>query len=308
MTYQASSAPQSIGGVLDDWLRLFSASFSRCSILALITIAAGAIAVFAVTPRLPPLTASAWQHEMLMWTLMNGPQNALASLALLLIIMVVTGALFATQIRTMQGGSLETGAALNVGLHRLLRLIAGVILQALIMFAIAVPMIIVGIAVAVIFHADRATLTHPLPWVLIGLAGLAAACAFIYVSVRLMLWQAAVFVEDAGAAAALGRSWRLVKGHWWRVTAILFVANIVIGILGYVVPWALSAAFGLFSLHAAAQPELGFHLRVAQMLSQTTHLLTLPLSSAVSLVIFRDLTLRVEGTDLAARAEALGAP
>ncbi len=308
MTYQASSAPQSIGGVLDDWLRLFSASFSRCWLLAVISVAAGAITVFAVTPTLPPLNASAWQHEMVMWSLMNGPQNALASLALVLIIMVVTGALFATQIRTMQGGSLDAGAALNVGLHRVLRLIAGVMLQVLIMFAIAIPMIIVGIVVAVLFHSDRATLTHPLPWVLIAVLGIASACVFIYVSVRLLLWQAAVFVEDAKASAALGRSWRLVKGHWWRVTGILFVANIVIGILGYVVPWALSAAFGLFSLHAAAQPQLGIHLRVAQMLSQTTHLLTLPLSSAISLVIFRDLTLRVEGADLAARAEALGAP
>ena len=308
MTYQASSAPQSIGGVLDDWLRLFSASFSRCWILALITIVAGAIAVFAVTPTLPPLNVSAWQHEMIMWTLMNGPQNALATIALLLIIMVVTGALFATQIRTMQGGSLETGAALNVGLHRLLRLIAGVILQGLIMFAIAIPMIIVVVAVVAIFHADRATLMHPLPWVLIAVVGIASACVFIYVSLRLLLWQAAMFVEDAGAAAAIGRSWRLVKGHWWRVTAILFVANIVIGILGFIVPWALSGAFGLFSLHAASQTQLGTHLRIAQMISQTTHLLTLPLSSAISLVIFRDLTLRVEGADLAARAEALSAP
>lgn len=308
MMYQPPCAPQSIGGLLDDWLRLFSASFSRCWVLALIAVAAGALVVLAVNPTLPPLSVSAWQHELAMWTLLNGPQNVLASLLLFLVILVVTGALFTTQIRTMQGGSIEVGAALSFGVRRVLRLIVGLILQGLILLAIAVPVIIVGIAVAVIFHTDSAALAHPLPWVVIAILAIASACVFIYVALRLMLWQAVVFLEDAGAAAALGRSWRLVKGHWWRVTAILFVANIVIGVLGFVVPWALSGALGLFSLRSGSLAGLAAHLRVAQIISQTTHLLTLPLSTAILLVILRDLTLRLEGADLAARAEALGAP
>lgn len=308
MTYEASSAPQSIGGVLDDWLRLFSASFNRCWILAAIGIAAGVFAIFVATPTLPPVTASAWQHQMMTWALLNGPQNVLISLLLGLFIVVINGALFATQVRVMQGQSLGTGAALDIGLRRLLRLIAGYILQGLIGFAVMIPLVIVGIVAAVLVHSDRASFSHPLTWVVMGAVVLVSASVFIYVSVRLLLWPAAVFTENAGAATAIGRSWNLVKGHWWRVTVIMFVANIVILVLGFVVPWVLSVAFGLFSLRSLALPDAVFHLRVAQIISQTSRLLTLPLGSAVALAMFRDLTLRREGGDLASRAEALGAP
>lgn len=306
MTYEAPSAPQSIGGVLDDWLRLFSASFSRCWVLALIAVAAGALLVFAVTPTLPPISASLWQHRFQLWSLLNGPQNALANLLLVLITLTITGALFATQVRLMRGQPLGTGQALEIGLRRLLRLIAGSILLVLILLAIMIPAIIIGIIGVVLARTNPAELASHRGLIPIAIAlFIAVSIAIIYVSVRLLLWEAAVFTEDAGAAAALGRSWRLVKGHWWRVTVIMFVANVVIAILGFVVPWALSAAFGLFSLHATNLPQFGLHLRLAQLISQTTHLLTLPLASAVVLVIFRDLTLRHEGSDLAARTEAL---
>ena len=307
MTYQASSAPQSIGAVLDDWLRLFTASFNRCWLLALIAVLAGALLVFVVTPTLPPVTASLWQHRLQLWSLLNGPQNAFASILLLLITLIITGALFAAQVRVMRGEAMSTGEALGVGLRRLPRLVLGMVLLALIEFGIMLPAIILGVVGVVMFRLHAAELAQHGLLILLAVAVLLAVLvAVLYVSVRLMLWQAAVFAEDDGAAGALGRSWRLVKGHWWRVTAILFVANIVIGILGFVVPWALSAAFGLFSLSAASLPDFGTQLRLAQVISQTTHLITLPLGSAAALVIYRDLMLRREGSDLAMRTEALG--
>ncbi len=308
MTYEASSAPQSIGGVLDDWLRLFSASFNRCWVLALIAVAAGSLLVFAVHPALPPLNASLWQHRLQLWSLLNGPQNALATLVLALIQLAITGALFATQNGVMRSQSLSTNEALSTGARRLPRLVLGFILQALIMLAIMIPAIILGIIAAVMVKSHSPALRHDGLLILLGVVlSLAVITAVIYVGVRLMLWQAAIFAEDDGAAAALGRSWRLVRGNWWRVTVILFVADVVIAVLGFVVPWALSAALGLFTIHAAQLSDFSAHLRVAQVISQATHLLTLPLTSAIMLVVFRDLTLRREGGDLAARTEALGA-
>ena len=308
MTYEAPSAPQSIGGVLDDWLRLFSASFSRCWPLALIAVAAGSLLVFVVNPTLPALNASLWQHRLQLWSLLTGPQNALATLLLALIQLTITGALFSSQIGVMRGQSISTNEALRTGARRLPRLVLGFILQGLIMLAIMIPAIVLGIVAAVLAKRHSLALSHDGLMILLGVVlVLAVITAVIYVGVRLMLWQAAVFAEDAGAASSLGRSWRLVKGDWWRVTVILFVANVVIAVLGFVIPWALSAALGLFAIQAAQLSDFSAHLRIAQIISQSTHLLTLPLTTAIVLVIFRDLTLRREGGDLAARTEALGA-
>src|SRR6059058_83530 len=48
---------------------------------------------------------------------------------------------------------------------------------------------------------------------------------------------AAMFVENTGLFTAIGRSWRLVEGKWWRTFFIL----LLVLVLNYVVSLALGA-------------------------------------------------------------------
>src|SRR5258708_16114576 len=50
-----------------------------------------------------------------------------------------------------------------------------------------------------------------------------------------------MFIENVGLIAAMGRSWRLVQGRWWRTLLVLFLMFVVY----YVVSLALRAFLAL---------------------------------------------------------------
>src|SRR5579864_2656294 len=61
-------------------------------------------------------------------------------------------------------------------------------------------------------------------WLLIGVMFSVGICLFplwIWITVAWVAVIPVMFVEDAGLAAAMGRSWRLVEGRWWRTFLIL---------------------------------------------------------------------------------------
>jgi hypothetical protein len=303
MTYVPPSAPLSIGGVLDDWLRIFRSSFRRCWALALIAIAAGVLLEFLVTPRVPAAGTPSLQYFLQMYSAMSGPQSVFAQLLFWIVMAVVYGALLTQQSAVIRGDeSFSNGKALAVGVSRLPQMIFGVILFVLVMIAISVPAAIVGAIAFGVYHHDVL-----LGGLLMMLPVIGLLAALIYVGARLQLWPAAIFVDDYGGAAALGRSWDLVRGHWWRVTAIGFVAGVVTWVLQFAVEGSLMLMSGVFSTHIGDVGDLIRRIRTAAMVAQIANLITMPLLTAVWLAIYRDLKLRREGGDLAARAEALGA-
>jgi hypothetical protein len=76
--------------------------------------------------------------------------------------------------------------------------------------------------------------------VLLGL--LALILPGIYLLVRLGLCIQAAVVEDKRGSDALGRSWQLVEGAWWRVLGITLVANLLASALSALVSAPLLAA------------------------------------------------------------------
>lgn len=313
MSYVAPSSPSSIGGVLDSWLRLFRESFSRCWALAALAAASVGALVFLSTPTLPPDTLALWQQRLQMWSLLNGPQGALASVLMIVVALIATGALLAAQVAVMRGQPPTFAQALGTGLRRFPRMLGGFILLMLIMIgvgmAVAVPLVIVAVVggvAAALAHHPAGGITGDL-WALglLLILVILAAVLVSYVTVRLQLWQAAIFTDDDDAMASLRRSWRLVGGNWWRTTSILFVGGIVIAVLGYVVPWVVGLMFGVFAQNATSLEHALRTVRLIQLFAQATRVITLPLTTALSLAIYHDLKLRREGADLAARTEAL---
>ena len=124
--------------------------------------------------------------------------------------------------------------------------------------------------------------------VILALVGVA-----IWLSIRWALVLPAMFAEDAGPVRALGRSFLLVRGEWWRTLGILFLLELLIAILG-------AALGGVFSILFTVVP--GLSLGARQVLSQVaSSLVTAAISPIPALTItllYFDMRVRKEGYDL----------
>ena len=308
MSYVAPSAPLSVGGILDDWLRLFRSSFSRCWPPALLAALAAMTTQLLVAPRPPRPGLSVLQYLEQTVTGLHTPAVFGADLLFWLIILVVYGALLAQQSAVMRGAEpLSFLGSLASAVRRLPQMLLGGVLFALILAAVG---LLAGAAVLWLYgrmgapaHAETASL--PLISALI-LGVLALVIAAAYLSVRLEFWLPAIFAEDYGGAAALGRSWRLVKGHWWHVTAVTFVASLIIWILSLAIGGTAGLIAGVFGAHGLGPADILYRVRLGAAIATIARVVTMPLLSAVWLAIYHDLRLRFAGADLTARAQALG--
>jgi hypothetical protein len=113
-----------------------------------------------------------------------------------------------------------------------------------------------------------------------------------------------MFIENTGLVAAMGRSWRLVEGRWWRTFLIVFL----IVVLWYVVRLALGAA--LFLVNALLQIVLTplVTLAIIGAASEVLYALATPVVQIALVLIYFDLRVRREGLDLFQLAQHVAAP
>lgn len=162
------------------------------------------------------------------------------------------------------------------------------------------------------------------PGILLGLAGsptaglglgvlgwLAAIPVAVWIVVRLSLAAPALILERQGVFAALSRSMRLVRGSWWRVFGI----QLVTVVLGAMISAVVSTPFSLLGMTAVGQGAVLFatapvatswtYQLVAGIGSTIGTMLTLPLTTGVTVLLYIDQRIRREGLDLElARAAA----
>jgi membrane-anchored glycerophosphoryl diester phosphodiesterase (GDPDase) len=122
-----------------------------------------------------------------------------------------------------------------------------------------------------------------------------------------VMWVAALpvmFVENTGLIAAMGRSWRLVEGRWWRTFLILFLVFILV----YVVQTALGAFIAgaqllvevILSSVAATWIFASASIVVASLVN--------PILQIAVVLVYFDLRVRKEGLDLFQLARQLALP
>jgi hypothetical protein len=207
--YTQSTGPRSVGGVLDDAVRLYRGSFRQILPLLIVN------AVLASLPGLvlglsQPAAATQAEQALALLQTMTSPGYGILFFVGWLVNLMMYGALFASLDSIAKGGKMELGEAVQLGLSRLPRLFGASIL-----FAI---MIAVG-------------------FLLFLIPG-------IYLMGIFQLVFVAIVLENAGIGAAFGISRRLIKGYWWRSTIIVSVAIIilvVLSLLGAVVGGFLAA-------------------------------------------------------------------
>ena len=121
----------------------------------------------------------------------------------------------------------------------------------------------------------------------------------------LVSWAVAVpalLAEGVRGSGALGRSWLLVRGRWWRTFATLLLAFVITLVVQGIVTLLLTLL--VFT-------DLGESSFAATLLNQVVTaiatVLTTPFFAAVVAVIYFDLRVRKEGFDLALLAQGIGA-
>lgn len=181
--------------------------------------------------------------------------------------------------------------AIRAGLTRLGATLGANILLFLILLAVLAPMLVcLGVVLATLphlsfhqgapptFSGPFATITlFGLLSVLVGIPGAILATLF---GVRLGLAPYIAATEEIGGGAALAKSWRLTRGHFWRSFGVYFVAGLVTGALATVTT-TIAQSF-----------SLTLDLLVVTPLVAIT---TAPFSALAATTLLHDLRLRLEG-------------
>jgi len=127
---------------------------------------------------------------------------------------------------------------------------------------------------------------------------------WIWIGVGWILVMPAIFVENIGLGAALGRSWRLVQGRWWRTFLILFLMFILVEVV--------ASALGAFLFLAQTLLQIVISTYLALAISEAGGIivssLVNPILQIAIVLMYFDLRVRREGLDLFQLAQHVGTP
>lgn len=171
-----------------------------------------------------------------------------------------------------------------------------------------------GIVFGAAFGVDAASSTGAgAAGILLFLAGIPVAAI---VGTRLCLAGTVILMEGrrapdiglfvpgrVGVGGALRRSWRLVRGRFWRTFGILLFAGVVVTIVGYVIQTGLFIMVGALAAWIEAGAGAGTVLAISFAVTGAVGaaiaaIATLAFVSAVLAMLYLDLRVRREGLDL----------
>jgi hypothetical protein len=127
----------------------------------------------------------------------------------------------------------------------------------------------------------------------VGVIGIVTIPVVIWVAIRWSVAIPTLFAEGIGPVKALGRSWNLVRDHWWRTLGILIIVSIMVSLI----ETALQVLFGGV---AAVVPGLTGDLRAGVVTTITTLVDALvgAITPIAITMLYLDLRVRKEGLDL----------
>jgi hypothetical protein len=296
--YARPTEPRTIGGVLDDGLRLWRDSLPRTwplAVLAQLVVAVPLVALaykypaFAPGAPMRPLAPANAANAQAMLALFKSPATWLAYL-LILILSILCYSAIVLRIAGVAAGAVSS---LGASLASALRVLPRLLLQFLLFFAVTV--LIVFIFALLAGFGSRTSGGGRAGMVLIPII-LFLALAFVFG--RVFFAGMVLMLDDAGPAESIGISWRLTRGYWWRCAGLLLVL-FIIGLVFTLVVGFVSAAIG-----AALGTSL-FATGLSQLVSLLANAVLGSLFPAVLIAILYDLKLRKQGGDLLGRVDAL---
>jgi hypothetical protein len=223
------------------------------------------------------------------------PTAAVAIVLAFIVDTVLTGLLTVVIARSVLGLKITAGEAWRVARPRM---------PALIGVTLLIPLIVLGLWAVYAIMLIILAVAHA-PGALIGglaAAGAIAAIVFtIWFTIMFRMAGQAVVLELEGPARALARSWRLVRGSFWRVLGITLLAGLIVEVTKGV----LQLPFGLLAVVAGGGGTLlaGTGGNVAGILISAVGgvlagAVARPISAGVAALLYLDLRMRREGLDL----------
>jgi hypothetical protein len=279
--YTRPNAPRSIGGVLDDGLRLWRQAFSRAWPLAIMAQVLVSIPIVIFWIQSGSVAGAQTQFFLVMTKSVG---FALAYFLVSLASIGFQNAVIAQTDATATGVARTVGQSLTLGFRLLGR---AFLMLLLIGLGVAVPVGLLFVVLAGVSVAGRIAI------------GLVAFLLFCFVFGKIILATIILVIEDTRATDSLRRSGTLTTGHWWRIATIFTVLIIVVAVV-FLVVGVIAGIVG-----ASLGPKSGISAAFVQLITLFGNTLITPLSAAVSVAIYYDLKLRKEGADLAGRVNAL---
>jgi hypothetical protein len=206
-------------------------------------------------------------------------------------------------------GKKETlGSAWRATWPRFWALLGAVLLPGLFVFGGATVVVLLLTLLAVGLAAAHIAAVGIALAIIGGLAALVFA-ALIYV--RWYVTIPAVMLEGVGPTRGMGRSWRLVRGSWWRTWWIGFLATLIAGFANAIIKLPLSFAVGASTFSFASTSDQSHVSLLAVIVTSIGGIiattLTTPLIAGVTVLIYADLRMRREGMDITLQAAAASA-
>jgi hypothetical protein len=112
-----------------------------------------------------------------------------------------------------------------------------------------------------------------------------------------------MFIENIGLGAAMGRSWRLVHGSWWRTFLILFLLVIIFSIVRAALGAFFALGFGLLQVVVSSVVVLWISAAVGVIIDSLVN----PVLQIAIVLIYFDLRVRREALDLFQLAQRVAA-
>lgn len=176
-------------------------------------------------------------------------------------------------------------------------------------------MMIIGIAVFFALLASVASTAETdreflqdLSIMLVGLFILMVISTLVgsYLSIKFSVASPAMVLENLGVFAAIGRSWSLTRGNFWRLFGINILTAIITSIVAGIFGGIAGALGAIFVVVGSSSPEdviasLNTTYILTMVTSTIAQLLILPFTSSVNALLYIDLRMRKEGLDVELR-------
>lgn len=231
--------------------------------------------------------------ELLLSTAAGTVTTVLAGIVLSGLLTVVVG-------RAVFGATIGVGEAWRRVRGRLLPLLGITALEAI--GATVLIAVVAGVVFAVAEVVGGAA-----AFVVGVLLGLAAIAALAYLYTMLSFTPTLIVLERIGVGAAITRSFRLVRGDFWRVFGIRLLAVVVAGM----VSGAVTVPFSLVGQVMLVVGESTSTIVIAMVLISVGgaigQIITAPFSAGVVVLLYADRRIRAEAFDMVLQTGATGA-